>query len=140
MKKYIKTAIIVACIVTAAATCKASAMDLNYNLNQAYDVYNTNGVVNSVYDIGSIMPYDDVRARTRADSTGGMSVTARAIITATDGQTKRIESNQKNVSGWVDSGWVQIDGQDYAKVVQHQAYRKFIATNALDKAYEYYIT
>lgn len=103
---------------------------LDYNLDASYNVTNHASTMNIFYDIGSALPYDDVRASTKAASTSGLSVTAKTIIYSRINNTRAESSkNEKGTVGWVYSGEAGVAGEDYARNIKHEMYRKIIGQN-----------
>lgn len=140
LKKLSISAItVIIALLSSVVAVSAYSLNLDYNLSKFYDVWNKNGSVNSMYHTGSWVPWDDVSSRTRVASVGGLSVTAKATTYGNNGMFTRSWINQKNVNGYVDSGWAKVDGTDYAYKVVHESYRKFIGDNYVDTII-YYIT
>lgn len=87
------------------------------NLRSSYTDNHISGVTLQ-YDVGSIMPYDDVRGRTKIKSTGGSGY-AEVSITGANGNTAFADDYSADSSGWYDTMWATVASTDTAMSLVH---------------------
>ena len=73
---------------------------------------------NVKYDIGSIMPYDDVRAATRVKLESSSGYAKVSLVGENGGRASKSDYNADS-SGWLDSLWATVESTDYATSVTH---------------------
>lgn len=126
MKKILSGALAVLAIATTLAVC-VSAND-GKSLNKSYTYSPVEGVDYTVYyDIGSILPYDDVRGRTKillyADK--GESEGYAIVKLTIKGEVKYpMAVRLPDEEGYVDTDWYECPSVDYAEKVEHNAHAK----------------
>lgn len=125
-KRIVKTTAVVFAALMAVSSVGASAKTtyLNYDLEQAYYITNTNNSMKIFYDYGTSAPNDDVRAATEAACSGGMTTRSYVFLTATNGRYDDSEKTKSNLVGYVNSDEACVPGQDYAQNIIHSMQRK----------------
>lgn len=93
-------------------------MSVDVDFTKSYE-YLYQGGLKTEYDIGSIMPYDDVRARSgkSVEAYSGKNYRVSVYIVAANGDTrsKSRTHNAKNGATWVYTDWAEVPGVDTAK-------------------------
>ena len=93
-------------------------MSVNVDFTKSYE-YLYQGGLKTHYDIGSIMPYDDVRARSgkSVEAYSEKNYRVSVYIVASNGKTdtKSRTHNAKNGATWVYTDWAEVPGVDTAK-------------------------
>lgn len=104
-------------MILSAMVLPASAASLGVSLKSSYNKTPVS-TCNVKYDIGSIMPYDDVRAATRI-KLEGTSGSASVSLVGQNGGTASKSDYSADSSGWLDSLWATVESTDYATSVTH---------------------
>lgn len=113
------TAFVLAALMLAASVPAAFAevISIEVDLSKSYD-YNPNGWYQGYYDIGSGMPWDDVRGQTYTYSGRNNRGRAYVCVRALNNVKATLDTQNVNENGWCYTEWVTVPSQDYAKQVR----------------------
>lgn len=112
LKSKMKKLVALCCAIALMATCSISAFATTYYVDMSFTQSVDNAWYQDFYEIGSVAPYDDVSAATHVYAGSGSGY-AYAYVRATNGSTASTSSSTKLSSGWVESPWAVVAGQDY---------------------------
>ena len=104
-------------MILSAMVLPASAESLGVSLRSSYNKTPVS-TCNVKYDIGSIMPYDDVRAATRVKLESSSGYAKVSLVGENGGRSSKSDYNADS-SGWLDSLWATVESTDYATSVTH---------------------
>lgn len=126
MKKAISICMTILVIAATLVICVYAGDGRSLSSSYTYNPYS--GIAYTVYyDIGSILPYDDVRARTTITIYAYQGETegyARAQLITANGPGDTGAARLPDASGLIDSGWGGVASIDYATSVTHTAHAK----------------
>lgn len=122
MKKTKQMLALLVCVVMVFSylAIPASAEDLYYDLGVSY-TKKMGDYCTIKYDVGSIMPYDDVRAATCIVSEGGNGY-AKVYLVGANGNSSSQEDYSADASGVYDTLWCTVGSTDTATEVRHSGY------------------
>ena len=105
-------------MILSAMVLPASAESLGVSLRSSYNKTPVS-TCNVKYDIGSIMPYDDVRAATRVKLESSSGYAKVSLVGGKNGGRASKSDYNADSSGWLDSLWATVESTDYATSVTH---------------------
>jgi hypothetical protein len=133
MKKAKRLVAMVACVAMAvsAISMQANATSVDWDLSSSY-TKTPLSYAKMVYDIGSILPYDDVSAGTHTKLQGSTG-NAKVSLTGANGGTASNADYSANSDGWFITDWATVGGTDTARNITHSG-------NTGTNTFNYYVT
>ncbi len=121
-KKIIVLALAALMLAASVPTAFAEVIRVERDLSVSQS-YNPNGWYQGYYDIGSPLPYDDVRCQTFTNSGVGNPGRAYTCVKALNGVKASDDTMVVDKNGWCYTIWATVPSQDYGKLVRFYSCR-----------------